>query len=288
MKVAQNELDKAVVQAYGTTTQRLTTADIGTVTAKKSKGSRYESFAGSTGKGCGVGCGSDEWICKCTYKIELRGRASINSSFTSDPLYIVDGVPLTVNEVSGNSSYSTGSAGFQQTNTPGPAGGQSPFFSINPNDIESIEVLKDADATAIYGSRGANGVILITTKTGKAGKTRLDVRAQEGVDRVTRFWNLMNTTQYLSMRREALYNSGVFPNPVSDYDLNGTWDTTKNTNWQKVLYGGVGKTIDAQMSFGGGDARTTFRSRGRLYPDYRHYDSQRFRSASVFFPCAYS
>ena len=166
---------------------------------------------------------------------------------------------MTVNEVSGISSYGNGSAGFQQTGSTDPANGQSPFFSVNPNDIESIEVLKDADATAIYGSRGANGVILVTTKKGKAGKTKFNLAVNEGETYVDRYWDLMNTTQYLAMRREAFRNSGTAPDPVADYDVNGTWDTTRYTNWQKALYGGTGRVTDVQTSLSGGDARTTFR-----------------------------
>jgi TonB-linked SusC/RagA family outer membrane protein len=184
-------------------------------------------------------------------------------------LYIIDGVPLTVNEVNrdyqatvlgyqGINQYATGSPGFDQTGM-SPAGGQSPFFSINPSDIESIEVLKDADATAIYGSRGANGVIIITTKKGKAGKTKLELHAQEGTQRVDRFWDIMNTTQYLAMRRQALFNDGLAPDPRNDFDVDGTWDTTRYTNWQKVLYGGIGRAYDVQGSLSGGDAHTTFR-----------------------------
>ncbi len=80
----------------------------------------------------------------------------------------------------GQSSYSGGSQGVIQSGLQSPTDGQSPFFSINPSDIESITVLKDADATAIYGSRGSNGVILNTTKKGKAGKTHLEINMREG------------------------------------------------------------------------------------------------------------
>jgi TonB-linked SusC/RagA family outer membrane protein len=264
MKVAQNELDKAVVKAYGTTTQRLTTADIGTVTAEEiERQPVMNPLLALEGKIAGLDVNMTSGYASAPIKVELRGRASIGISpsqtFPSDPLYIVDGVPLTINEVSGLSSYSSGSFGFDQYGM-SPAGGQSPFFSINPADIESIEVLKDADATAIYGSRGANGVILVTTKKGKAGKTKFDLHAQEGTTHVDRFWNMLNTTQYLAMRRQAYYNTGTnAPNPINDYDINGDWDTTRYTNWQKVLYGGTGRTIDIQGSLSGGDAHTTFR-----------------------------
>jgi TonB-linked SusC/RagA family outer membrane protein len=259
MKVAQNELDKAVVQAYGITTQRLTTADIGKVTAEEiERQPVINPLLALQGKVAGLDVNQTSGYASAPIKVELRGRADINSIFTSDPLYILDGVPLTVNEVSSTSTYSTGSVGFAQVIT-GPAGGQSPFFSINPADIESIEVLKDADATAIYGSRGANGVIIVTTKKGKAGKTKFDLHVQDGTTRVDRFWDMMNTSQYLEMRRQAFYNDGLVPDPVADFDINGTWDTTRYTNWQKVLYGGMGRTVDVQGDLSGGDAHTTFR-----------------------------
>jgi TonB-linked SusC/RagA family outer membrane protein len=262
MKVAQDELDKAVVQAYGTTTQRLTTADIGKVTAEEiERQPVMNPLLALQGRVAGLDVVQTSGYASAPIKVELRGRPDINPLFTADPLYIIDGVPLTVNQVSGNGTenyYATGSPGFAQA-MPGPAGGQSPFFSINPSDIESIEVLKDADATAIYGSRGANGVIIVTTKKGKAGRTKLDLNIQEGINRVDRFWDMMNTTQYLAMRRQAFFNTGTSPDPVFDYDVNGTWDTTRNTNWQKVIYGGMGKNINVQSSLSGGDARTTFR-----------------------------
>src|SRR5579863_1870401 len=176
MKVAENELDKAVVQAYGLTTQRLTTSDIGTVTGDEiARVPVMNPLLALEGRVAGLDVSMTNGYASAPVKVELRGRASINPLLTSDPLYIIDGVPLTVNELSINpnntSSYATGSLGFDQL-AMSPAGGQSPFFSINPADIESIQVLKDADATAIYGSRGANGVILVTTKRGKAGKTQ--------------------------------------------------------------------------------------------------------------------
>src|SRR5690606_12986592 len=97
------------------------------------------------------------------FSVRIRGRNSIRAD-GSEPLYIVDGVPYPSQSL-GNASVSTVLGA-----TP-----QNPLNGINPNDIESIEVLKDADATAIYGSRGANGVVLITTKKGKSGKTRFNV-----------------------------------------------------------------------------------------------------------------
>ena len=133
----------------------------------------------------------------------------------------------------------------------------SPFNSLNSSDIESIEVLKDADATAIYGSRGANGVILITTKKGKSGKTNIDANIYSGVGKVTRKINLLNTQQYLQLRHEAFNNDGAMPG-YRDYDVNGDWDTTRYTDWQKVLIGNTSRFTNAQLNISGGNANTQF------------------------------
>src|SRR6201999_3992398 len=148
--------------------------------------------------------------------VVLRGRQSINTITTStDPLYIIDGVPLTILAAGQPQSPFGGfPASFIQNGLNGPALGQSPFFNINPNDIESIEVLKDADATAIYGSRGANGVILITTKKGKGGKAALTANVSTGASRVTRTMPMMNTQQFLTMMREAAKNDGTTISPT--------------------------------------------------------------------------
>ena len=124
-------------------------------------------------------------------------------------------------------------------------------------DIDNIEVLKDADATSIYGSRGANGVILITTKKGKAGKTKIDLNFYSGIGEVTRTMQFMNTQQYLAMRREAYKNDNAVPQPADGPDLL-LWDTTKYTNWQKMLIGGTSHSTNAQATLSGGNEQTQF------------------------------
>jgi len=251
--VAVSQLDEEVVQAYGKTSQRLTTGDISKITAADIETQPVANVLQALeGRVPGMVVTQTSGYASAPYLVTIRGLNSIN--FNSIPLYIIDGVPLTV---LGN-TYS----GFDQTGL-SPAGGQSPFFGINPADIESIEVLKDADATSIYGSRGANGVILITTKRGKPGKTKFDLNVYQGESKVTRQWPLLNTSQYLEMRREGFANAGIAPssNPGDQGyapDL-FQWDTTKDINWQKYLWGGTGKTTDAQASLAGGDANNTFR-----------------------------
>jgi TonB-linked SusC/RagA family outer membrane protein len=268
LKVARSQLDRVVVQAYGTTSQRLTTGSIGVVTSEEiEKQPVVNPLEALQGRVPGLLVTEENGYASAPFKVEIRGRNSINGAFPSDPLYIIDGVPLTISALNSETNYAGGSTGFDQTglsNSVG-VGGQSPFFSLNPGDIESIEVLKDADATAIYGSRGANGVILITTKKGKAGKTKLDLNVYQGISAVTKNWDMMNTSQYLFMRRQALSNDGLAPSVGSDPDLL-VWDTTRDENWQKYLWGNLGHVTDVQAALSGGDARTTF----RISADYRH------------------
>jgi len=260
MNVAVSDLDETLIIGYGTTTKRLATGNIATVTAKEiEKQPVTNPLQALQGRVAGMVVTQTSGYASAPFTVEIRGRNTIGN-VPSDPLYIIDGVPLTVLEVAnGSSSYTGGSSGFvQNPYMSGPAGGQSPFFSINPADIESITVLKDADATAIYGSRGANGVILITTKGGRNGKSVLDMKLYQGVSAVTRHYNLLNTQQYLQMRKEAFANDDYSPGPGYAYDLLN-WDTTRYTDWQKYVWGNLGKTTDAQLSLSGGNKLTNFR-----------------------------
>lgn len=184
------------------------------------------------------------------FSIEVRGRNFING--VSDPLFIVDGVP-----------FSSQSLGVARLSNSIVGGNISPLNAINPSDIESIEVLKDADATAIYGSRGANGLVLITTKKGKAGKTRFDAQFSTSLGQVSHFLDLMKTEEYLELRREGIRNDGVdnlLGNPGLDFfwpDVT-VWDQNRYTDWQKELIGGTAYRNNAQLSVSGGSERTQF------------------------------
>lgn len=179
------------------------------------------------------------------FTVEIRGINSLRRDGNS-PLYIIDGVP-----------YSSQSIGSSNTSGNMPAQ-NSPLNSINPADIASIEVLKDADATAIYGSRGANGVILISTKKGRKGKTAFTAHSSNGIGKVTRYMDVMETPEYLAMRREAFANDGVTQYPANAYDVNGTWDQNRNANWQKELIGGTATYSNIQSSLSGGSMHTQF------------------------------
>jgi TonB-linked SusC/RagA family outer membrane protein len=179
------------------------------------------------------------------FDVVVRGQNSLRFDGNS-PLYVIDGVPY--------SSEPVGSL-FTSSHMPRRT---SPLNSINPADVESIEVLKDADATAIYGSRGANGVVLVTTKRGKAGKTSFTGNVSSGSGHVTRFMDLMDTQQYLAMRAEAFANDGITTYPPDAYDINGAWSQTRNTDWQEELIGGNASFTTAQASVSGGSVQTQF------------------------------
>jgi len=175
--------------------------------------------------------------------VQIRGQNSIAGG--NNPLYIIDGVPFTstpLGSINSNLSIIGGS----------------PLNNINPSDIDNITILKDADATAIYGSRGSNGVILITTKKGKAGKTSVDLNIYNGWGKVSRKMDVLDTKQYLEMRHEGATNDGVVLSLSNgDYDL-FLWDTTRSTDWQKTLLGGKAHFADAQVSVSGGNNNTQF------------------------------
>jgi TonB-linked SusC/RagA family outer membrane protein len=183
-------------------------------------------------------------------KVRFGGPTTFISG--QDPLIIIDGVPYPIQSV--GSIVGTGFENIVQ--------GGSPLNYINPNDIEAIDILKDADATSIYGSKAANGAILITTKKGRVGKTRLSLNIQQGWGKVGHFVDMMNTRQYLDMRYEALRNDGI--SLVGQTGANSNlydlvlWDTSRYTNWQKTLIGGTAKYTNLNASISGGNNQVQY------------------------------
>ncbi|MDB5116541.1 MAG: SusC/RagA family TonB-linked outer membrane protein [Mucilaginibacter sp.] len=241
------KLDEVQVIAYGHTTRRLNTGDQTNVTAKDIQnypvGNVLSVLQGTVP---GMVISQTTGQAGSTYKVVIRGQNGINTS--SDPLYIIDGIP-----------YSGGGYSSQKSNYLGSNNQAYDALSfINPLDIESINVLKDADATAIYGSRGANGVILITTKKGKAGDTKVDVNVYSGISEAVTVPQFLNTQQYLQMRREGRKNDNQTTFGPTEYDLNGTWDTTRYTNWPKLFLGAKGNMTNVQASISGGSNNTSY------------------------------
>lgn len=176
------------------------------------------------------------------FSVKIRGQNSISSG--NNPLYIVDGV-----------IFSSDRLNTQSSNTP--LQGASPLSTINPNNIQSVEILKDADATAIYGSRGANGVVLITTKRGEIGETKVHLNLNHGFSEVGHRMELLNTPQYISMRLEALQNDNQEISEF-DFDVNGTWDKNKYTDWQEVFIGKKAPLTNITASISGGNKASKF------------------------------
>jgi len=259
LSVAVNVLDEEVVEAYGRTSKRLAVGNIVKVSGEEiQRQPVMNPLLALNGRVPGVLITPTSGYLSAPVKVEIRGRNTINPNLVSDPLYVIDGMPLTILDINTSaykSSYADGSTGFVQAGLFSNTKGQSPLFSINPADIESVSVLKDAAATAIYGSRGANGVILITTKRAKPGKTKLDLNIQQSVSMAPKHWDMLSTPEYLQMRREALKNDGL-PSTLAYLPELG-WDTTRYTDWQKELWG-MAKSTDASMSLSGGDRLTSF------------------------------
>ncbi|MET0300488.1 MAG: TonB-dependent receptor [Flavitalea sp.] len=173
--------------------------------------------------------------------IRIRGSSSINAG--NEPLYVVDGFPI-------NNAAPIVAMGIGFGGNPPPA---NPLNSINPADIQSIEILKDASATAIYGSRGANGVVLITTKKGKDGRMNVDYTVTGSLANVQRKLDLLNTSDYVKTMNELAAARGVVqpftPALIQSYGA--------GTDWQDVIFRDA-YTQDHNLSFSGGNAKTTF------------------------------
>ncbi|MDP2452499.1 MULTISPECIES: SusC/RagA family TonB-linked outer membrane protein [unclassified Kaistella] len=215
------------------------------------------------------------------YDVQIRGRNSLRNILNSStngnqPMYIVDGVPW-IGKLP--SAYSIGVL---------PTSNINPLNALNPDDIESIAVLKDADATAIYGSRGGNGVILITTKRGKAGAVRVTASAATSYSTVAGKLKMMDTQEYLSMRRQAYANVGTVNYPANAYDINGTWDPDRHTDWQKELIGGTAENFSARVAVSGGSEKNSFsisaghNDQTSVFPGDHHYKINTFTSSYTY------
>jgi TonB-linked SusC/RagA family outer membrane protein len=266
LKQSMSKLDETVVKGYYNTTDRLNTGDVSTVKAAVIEEQPVsDPILALEGRVPGLYIQQTSGVPGAYSTIMLRGQNFIHDNQNpyyndNDPLYIVDGVPYSSTTMT-SEAIGGGVLGYPSNNI---GSGMSPFNYLNPADIESITVLKDADATAIYGSRGANGVILITTKKGRVGKTKFDVNVYSGAGQVTKTFDFLSTQQYLQMRRQAFQNDGlavpsIITNPNdNNYDIDGVWDTTRYTNWQKVLIDNPAHFTNAQTTISGGNTNTQF------------------------------
>lgn len=178
-------------------------------------------------------------------RVNIRGQSSLPRiggliSASTQPLYVLDGVPLFDVLETNNTASVFGSFNNQPTN---------PLALLNPDDIESITVLKDASATALYGADAANGVVLITTKSGRAGQTDIQLSANYGLGQTINEIQYLNTEQYLELARETLLNSGQNPALAGPSDI--------ETDWRSLVQR-TPRNADVDLRFRGGGERTTY------------------------------
>lgn len=246
------QLDQVVVVGYGLEQKRDVTGSISTIKAKDINNTVQPSFEQSMqGRAAGVQVTAASGMAGSPVKVNIRGSNSISAG--SQPLYVIDGIPITTGD------FSPGNLG-SRTNA---------LADINPADIESMEILKDAAAAAIYGSRGANGVVLITTKKGKAGKTKFDAGYSYGVLSPTNVLKYTTAQELLDLRDKAsleLYDSieskkatvGFWNNqPFSRAQADSFVAETGGSDWiEKTLRRGT--LQQANLSASGGNEKTTF------------------------------
>lgn len=245
--ISESKLDVVQIQAYGSTSRRLSVANISSVKADDiAKSPVHNPLLAIQGRVPGIIIEQNNGYAGSGLRVQIQGRNSIDKG--NDPLYVIDGIP-----------YFSELPSFGQLLN----GASRALGFIDPASIESIEILKDAAATSIYGSRAANGAILITTKKGKAGDTKIELNLQHGFGNVARRMDLMNTEQYLAMRREAYRNDGL---PVPDknttpdarnLDLT-VYDENRYTDWQKELIGRAAQFTSLNGSVSGGNSNMQF------------------------------
>lgn len=262
------ELNEVEINAgYYTVKEKLLTGNITTIRAEDIGRQPVSNVLSALqGRVPGMVVTQTSGVAGASFNVQIRGQNALDLSLSkNNPLFIIDGVPFEQGNDATNrltSAANLGSAG----------GGLSPLNMINPQEIEHIEILKDADATAIYGSRGANGVVLITTKRSNGQQTRYNITAHTGHSRVGRTMPMLDTETFLAMRREAFKNDGATMNLANAPDVL-LWDNNRYTDFKKELVGHNASDNRLQLAISGGNAQTNFRI-GAGY----------FRQTSVFSP----
>jgi len=249
MKEYVSDLDETVIKGYYNTTKRFNTATVYTIKGEElAKQPVTNPIMALQGRVPNLIINPSSGLPNAAIKFQMRGQNSLNTqSLRSEPLIIIDGIPYP-------NTIQAGTAGSLTINNDQ----ISALSLINVNDIEQIDVLSDADATSIYGSRGGNGVIIITTKKGKSGAMALNLTLTTGFSQVSNKLDLLNTQQYLQLRKQAYKNDDLpIPDNTSpiknrnNYDLT-VWDQNRYTDWQKEFLGGTATTHTANLSVQGG------------------------------------
>ncbi len=245
MESAQIGLDEVVVVGYGTQIRRDLTGSIGSIDSEELSAIPAASFESAlAGQTAGVYVGQASGRLGEAITIRIRGASSVSAS--NQPLYVIDGMPVT--------SETQTSPGNHPT---------SPLADINPNDIESIEILKDASAAAIYGSRASNGVVLITTKRGAEGDVQFNVNMSSGVNQAANLRDWLNGEEYLGLMGESLNYAagedgligGRTPDELKDMYIPG-WRDGHDEDWQEqALQTGIQNRMSFSASGGTGTTR---------------------------------
>lgn len=256
MQYANTNLTDVVVIGYGTVKKRDLTGTVSTVKGAELTKSAVNSLEqGLQGRMSGVAVTQNDAAPGGGLSVQVRGVSTLLGS--SEPLYVIDGVPVA------NARASLKQAGPQEeshiimTNT-------NPLSSISPADIESIEVLKDASATAIYGSRGANGVVMITTKKGKAGRGKISFNTTQGIATVSKKLDMLNAYEYAQYLNEAYKNAGFADNDLPYSGTNGKLSPDQikehfgeGINWQDEIYRNA-RLQNYELGISGGTERSTY------------------------------
>jgi TonB-linked SusC/RagA family outer membrane protein len=247
LSTANTGLDEVVVVGYGTQSRRDLTGSVATIKGTELANKPVQSFEQALqGRAAGVNVTTPNGVLNNPPLIRVRGVSSI--SLSSSPLYVIDGIPA----YSGNSS----AVGSVPNN---------PLSNVNPSDIESVEVLKDASATAIYGSRAAGGVILVTTKKGRKGQSRISYDAWVGWSKPVRLYDLLGAQDYMNIKNEAVRNLNANRAAIGQAATNvegfqPTLDANGNiveTNWYDHVYR-TGFSSSNNVNFSGGSEKTNY------------------------------
>jgi TonB-linked SusC/RagA family outer membrane protein len=240
LQLAVGKLDEALVIGYGTSSKRLNTGSVTKVNGDAIAELPVQSFEGTlNGRSTGVNIIANSGVVNQAPVFRIRGTNSL--SLSSYPLVVIDGVPVFTDDINvgGNAS-------------------NNPLASINPADIESIDIAKDASATSIYGSRAANGVVFVTTKKGKLGKAKLVYDVFFGSSKAVRLASILNADQYLEIKNEGLKNAGTYNATTNYYGTSiGPDGNIIKTNWYDYIFR-TGTSQNHTLSLSGANEATHY------------------------------
>lgn len=266
MEESLTSLNEVVVVGYGQQKKGDITAAISSVGVEELERSTVTSVEQALqGRAAGVNISASSGQPGAALKVQVRGATSISAN--SEPLYVVDGIPMTSDN---NSNLFTGGYNFNS------------MANINPDDIASIEILKDASAAAIYGSRGANGVVIITTKRGQAGKGKIEFETYRGVQAPTKVIDMMNSREFIEMMDEAAENDGLGPGYFSTNGpgFNRIGDPNDpdliDTDWYGAILRNDAPISNYSLNFSGGTNKSTYFVSGA------YFDQDGFQRGTAF------